>query len=139
MKSIQQKLIQAENQLAKQQEIIKRLKEQIEKEKIEQDFQIIKYKGKEYRIYKWEDKPIKDFVCPKGFEMAGALDLIELINEKKLIGELGCSYFAKKLFEKGYWDLFGAYLYRGGGWCASDGNLADSDDDGRVVLMKVKK
>jgi hypothetical protein len=118
----------------------KELNELKEKFKLQEntDFQTIKYKGKEFRIYKWESKPIKDFVYPKGFEMAEGLDLLELINKEKLIGEKYCSYFAKKIFNKGYWELFSAYLDDDGFWNAYDDNLANSNDYGRVVLVRSK-
>ena len=47
-----------------------------------EDFKTIKFKGKEIRIYKWENKPIKDFIYPKGFELIEHSDFIELFDNK---------------------------------------------------------
>jgi hypothetical protein len=116
---------------------LEKLKAKLEAEK-EQDFEVIKYKNKEFRIYKWENKPFKDFVCPKDFKWCEALELIELINEKKLVGEKGKSYYSLKLFKEGYWELFRAYLLRNGYWSADYDGLALSCGSGRVVVGKVK-
>jgi len=139
MKTLKQLELERE-ELDKQ---IEELKEQ-EAQKIKEEnkqinpIDIIHFKGKEYRIYEWENKPFKDFPIPKGYRWATGIELVELINESNYNFEKIKSYYAAKLFEKSYWDLFGAYL-DGDGWLAVDGYLPGSDDCGRVVLREVKK
>ena len=118
-------------------ELEKQIKELEEAEKLK-DFQEFTFENKKYRIYKWEYKPFKDFICPKGYRWATALELIELINESNFkFEEYPVSYYSTKLFAKGCWELFGACLYRHG-WFAYVDDLAYSSDDGRVVCVEVK-
>jgi hypothetical protein len=138
MKTPQQKLIQAKNQLAKQQEIIAKLEAEI-KNQPDKDFQVINYKDKEFRIYKWEDKPFKDFVCPKGFRWVDLKEFSDLVNNIEFEWEKRpVWYYSTNLFKNNYWKLARAFLHNGGGWVSDNFHLADSDDYGRVVVRSIK-
>ena len=109
---------------------------------IEPDFQTINHKGKEFRIYKWEDKPFKDFKIPKKYDWAEYVDVIELANKDKLIFTEPWAevYICKNQFKRNkdyplsrlclYYDLnlSSGYVY-----------LGSSNDNGRVVLVKLEK
>jgi hypothetical protein len=127
-------------QLKQEKEDIERqIKELEEVEKLK-DFQEFTYKSKKYRIYKWENKPFKDFVCPQGYRWINGLELIELINESNFDFEkYPVYYFSKKLFKNGYGDLFWACLGRCGDWDCSVNGLGISNGGGRVVCVECKK
>ena len=124
---------QIENEIVKLQ---KQKEELLEKEN--KDYQEIKFKKKIFRIYKWENKPIKDFKYPKGFKMSEFQEFNELIESGFKL-ELW-KYYIVKNFNKLQWDkkwsLSRVYLYRYGGFYATYDVLADSDDFGRVVCVK---
>jgi hypothetical protein len=111
----------------------------IEEEEKAKDFQTINFKGKEFRIYKWENKPIKDFVYPKGFRMAEFQELVDLIDNKKFEAEVWKSYYTKhwsKLQQNKEYCLSRAYLNYAGGWDSYYELLADSNGYGRVVVVR---
>lgn len=58
--------------------------EQLEEAERLKDFKELTFKGKKYRIYKWEDKPIGDFLktIPKGFRLIEHSEFIELFDNK---------------------------------------------------------
>ena len=92
------------------------------------------------RIYKWSE-PIKDFPMPKGFRLAEEREFIELYDSGFEIEKYPVIYFTKnksKLNIKNGWALSRLYLSRGLGLYSYDGNLANSNDDGRVVCIKEK-
>ena len=134
MKTPQQKLIQAKNQLAKQQEIITKLEAEI-KNQPDKDFQVINYKDKEFRIYKWEDKPFKDFVCPEGFRWADFKEFSDLVNNIEFEWEkYPVWHYSTNLFKNNYWKLARACLGNVGVWLSDGSQLAGSNDYGRVVV-----
>ena len=121
----------------KKEEIEKQIQELEEAEKLK-DFQEFSYKGKKYRIYKWENKPFQDFVCPKGYRWADGLELIRVINESNFEFEkFPVYYYSTSLFKKGCWELFRVSLY-GRDWSASGGSLAVSSGSDRVVCVEVR-
>jgi len=109
------------------------------KKEIETEYQEIKYKGKTYRIYKWESKPFKDFSIPKGFNWCPYIDFLELINKKIIeLEEYPVEYFTEQQFElnKEKYPLSRFYL----NWYSylnSDNRYLDNSNGyGRVVLKK---
>ena len=100
----------------------------------------IKHKNKEFRIYRWESKPFRDFKIPKGFKLAEHKDFIELfdnklINYPKKDWEI---YFVKHYSKRKQKEGYISRLYLDGdsdlgSWGEA---LADSDDDGRVVVSR---
>ena len=138
MKTPQQKLIQAKNQLAKQQEIITKLEAEI-KNQPDKDFQVINYKGVEYRIYKWENKLFKDFVCPEGFRWVDFKEFSDLVNNTEFEWEkYPVWYYSTNLFKNNYWELARAFLNSDGIWYSNNDRLADSNGYGRVVVRSIK-
>jgi hypothetical protein len=94
-----------------------------------------------FRIYKWS-KPIKDFPMPKGFRMAEEKEFIDLYDSGFKIEEYPVVYFTKnssKLNIKNGWSLSRLYLNRSLDLNSGNYDLADSDDDGRVVCIKEMK
>ena len=118
---------------------IEELKKQI-KELKNQDYQEIKYNGKIFRIYKWENKEFKDFPIPKGFHWCEYFDFIELINEEEIkLEEYPIFYYTKNQFKnniKKGWELSRVYFDRDGYVLSYDGNLQDSIGNGRVVVLE---
>lgn len=125
-----------------------KIKELEETEKLK-NFQEVTYKGKKFRIYKWENKPYseiinKDFTCKfdKKLRLAEFQEFNELIENKLFKMKVWKSYITKH-FNKLQWNkkyclsrccLGGdSVLYSG----YSD--LSGSIDDGRVVFVEVKK
>lgn len=95
----------------------------------------IKHKGKDYRIYTWENKPIGDLKV-EGFEIAEFEDFMEIVNKGKFELELHKTYFVKHFYKKSMFPLSWVYLSGGGYVGARDGHLSASDDGGRVVMVK---
>ena len=62
---------------------------------VAQDFQKIIYKNKEFRVYKWEGKSVRDFQIPKGFDFAEFNDFVELYDNKKIELEVWKYYYVK--------------------------------------------
>ena len=119
-------------------ELQEQLKQMELKEK-EQDFQKVIYNKKEFRIYKW-NKPIKDFPIPKGFTMSEHSEFVELYDEGKIeLEKYPVEYFLKhysKKQQKREWCVSGVYLLSYGDLYAWNGDFADSDDNGRVVVVR---
>lgn len=92
------------------------------------------------RIYKWEDKPVKDFQIPKGFRMIEEREFIDLYDNDKIeLEKYHVIYFTKNRSKKNIkngWGLSRLYLNRGLDLVSYYDDLADSDDDGRVVVVK---
>ena len=104
---------------------------------IDENFQKIVYEGKNYRIYKWENKPFKDFVCPEGFRWADYKEFSELVNNTKFEWEkYPVYYYSTNLIKNNYWALARAYLDDDGDWFSDDSQLAGSNDCGRVVVVE---
>ena len=118
---------------------IEELKKQI-KELKNQDYQEIKYNGKIFRIYKWENKEFKDFPIPKGFHWCEYFDFIELINEEEIkLEEYPIFYYTKNQFKnniKKGWELSRVYFDGDGNVYSDDVDWQYSDDDGRVVVLE---
>ena len=126
--------METKEQLQKQ---IEDLQKQIES--LDTDFQTIKYKGKEFMVCKWEAKPFKDFPMPKGFDIADYKDVIDLVNDDKLIFSKPYAeiYICKNPFKRNkiyglsrlYLDVvLNLYSYYSG--------FDYSDSNGRVVICK---
>ena len=132
MKTIEQ----LEEQKEKIEAQIKKLKEFIV---LEQKCDFIEVKN--FRIYKWS-KPVKDFIMPKGFRLAEEREFIDLYDYSGFeIENYPVVYFTKnrsKLNIKNGWSLSRLYLDRDLNLYSIGGNLAYSDDDGRVVCVKIK-
>ena len=105
---------------------------------INEDFIEAKLGKLKFRIYKWS-KPVKDFKFPKGFRLAEEREFIDLYDSGFEIEKYPAIYFTKnrsKLNVKNGWCLSGLCL-SGDLDLGSDGDsLADSDVDGRVVLVE---
>ena len=113
------------------------IEKQIEKLKQEETKDFIEVKG--FRIYKWS-KPVKDFPMPKGFELAEEREFIDLYDNGFKIERYPIIYFTKnrsKLNIKNGWSLSRLFLYRSLDLDSYNGDLADSDDDGRVCLKRI--
>ena len=111
----------------------------IEESEKAKDFQSIIYNEKEFRIYKWENKPFKDFPMPEGFKWCPYFEFVELVNKEKFKAEeYPIYYYSWNPFELNhknkYWELARAYLNGDGYWVSYGGNLASSYDNGRVVV-----
>jgi len=129
----------------------KEIKQQIEKlqqdlkldeqEEKQSEFKLIKHKGKEYRLYKWENKPFKDFPMPNGFDFAEFKEAVELYNEDKLELEswkpVITKHFSKKQQKKQY-CLSWLCLCRYSGLHSDSGGLAGSSEGGRILVVKIK-
>ena len=126
-------------QLIKQkEEIEKQIKELEEKEKLK-EFEEIKFKNKIFRIYKWEKKPFKDFVYPKGFRLSEEREFIDLYDSGFKVEEYPVIYFTKnrsKLNIKNDWGLSGLYLNGSLNLGSGYGDLANSYVNGRVVIVR---
>ena len=117
-----------------------------EKAKIEKQIETLKAQEqgkdfievKNFRIYKWS-KPVKDFVIPKGFRMAEEREFIDLYDSGFNIEKYPVIYFTKsrsKLNIKNGWSLSWLCLSRLLGLGSDGDSLADSNVNGRVVLVK---
>lgn len=108
------------------------------KEEKTQEVQKIIYNDKEFRIYIWKKRQLKDFPMPKEFDFAKYLDFVELVNKKKLIGEVWKDYFTKTSFKHNkYWIFAKTCFFKSGDWCSSDNSgLSDSSENGRVVVSR---
>ena len=107
------------------------------------DLKELKFKGKTFRIYKWENKKIGDFIYPKGFQMAEFQQVVDLFDNKLIDYPKNswevyfCKHYSKiKQKEKLISGLFlnwylNLYSY--------DEDLDYSDDGGRVACVEVKK
>lgn len=118
-------------------------KTKLESEKMKEDFKVIKYKGKEFRIYRWENKEFKDFPMPEGFSWCKYFDFLELINEEKVnLEQYPACYYTENQFKKNIKRGYGLswfFLNRGLNLNSDKESLADSDGSGRAVISKEKK
>jgi hypothetical protein len=106
---------------------------------IVEDFQKIVYKNKEFRIYKWESKPIRDFKIPDGFDFAEFNDFVELYDKKKIELEVWKDYYVKhfsKIQQKKESGLSWLCLYRDLNLWSGGDDLANSDSVGRVCVSR---
>ena len=109
---------------------------------IVEDFEKIIYKNKEFRIYKWESKPIRDFQIPKGFDFAEFNDFVELYDEKKIELEVWKDYYVKhfsKIQQKKEYGLSGLCLGRDLNFRSINEDIGSSDSDGRCVVARTIK
>ena len=109
------------------------------KKEIETEYQEIKYKDKTYRIYKWENKSLKDFPMPKGFNWCPYMDFVELINKRIIeLENYPVDYVTEQQFEinKKDFPLSRFYLNRDSLLYSNNWDLDGSSDNGRVVLKK---
>lgn len=133
MKNKQSKLNKLKEQVEKLEAEIK-----LESEKEKLKFQTFIINNKEIRIYKWEEKPFKEFPMPKDFDWCDYKDFIDLANTQTL--EFYPIYYYMKnpykySIEQRY-ELASACLNGVGDWGSSNEGLADSNGDGRVVISK---
>ena len=124
---------------------------QLEEAKVKIEKQIEELKAKEnnnyeevgnFRIYKWENKPVRDFIYPKGYRMAEFQEFVDLIDSGKFNMEVWKYYWVKHFLKEQQktkyclsrlclnWNLYLNSDYD---------DLAISYDDGRVVCIKEKK
>ena len=108
-----------------------------------EDFKTIKFKGKEIRIYIWEDKPIKDFIYPKEFKLIEHSDFIELFDNKLINSpKSGWEVYFTKHYSKRKQkeNILSRVCLIGVSVVSSyDDYLQYSDSDGRVVVIKEKE
>ena len=110
---------------------------------IEDNFQkiVCKKLKKEFRIYKWEDKPLKDFIMPDEFDFAEFNDFIYLHDNKLIKLEVWKDYFVKHFSKvqqaKGWFSRVD--LNPDGNLGSYWGNLAYSGGYGRVVICRSLK
>jgi TolA-binding protein len=138
MKDLNKSIQEKQSQIDKLNRDIEELKKDLET----QDFQKIIYKDKEFRIYKWEDKQIKDFKIPEGFDFAEFSDFVELYDKKKIELAVWKYYYVKhfsKIQQNKEYGLSGLYLSRDLVFRSVNDDLASSNSVGRVcVSRKIK-
>ena len=125
------------SEIARLQDKLKVL-EEAEKKK---SFKEIKYKNKTFRLYLWKNKPIGDLKVD-GFEIAKFKDLIELYDNDKIELEIlkpvFVKHFSKKQQKKEY-RFSRVYLDNDLDLYSFNDYLAGSNEDGRVLMVEVKK
>ena len=104
------------------------------------DYQEIKHNNKIFRIYKWENKQIRDFVYPKRFRMSEFQEFVDLIDSKKIELEVWKYYYVKH-FSKLQWNKkwrFSRLCLDGDSDLSSSYvvGLSYSSGNGRVVCVK---
>lgn len=106
-----------------------------------EDFKTIKFKGKEFRVYECEDKPVGDFLkkMPKGFELAEHSDFIELFDNQLIdypedLVVYFVKHYSKRKQKEGY--LSSCYLGRYSLLYSDDSVLSGSYGSGRVLVVK---
>jgi len=108
------------------------------KEVGEQDF----IEVNNFRIYKWSE-PIKDFKIPKGWRLAEEREFIDAYDNSLIkLEKYPVIYFTKNRSEKNIkngWGLSGLYLSSYLNLISNNDILANSDDDGRVVLKQARE
>jgi len=96
--------------------------------------------NKVFRICKWENKKIKDFPMPKGFELAEFYDFNYLYDKELFeVENYPVEYFVKNWSKKNIENGWGACRLgcdRDGNWVASWYRLDYSNVGGRVVISK---
>jgi hypothetical protein len=97
-------------------------------------------------IIKHENKTFKEISMPKGCRLMRIWEFAKLIESDEsdeFLGEFKGQYnyffLEQTKYAKANNYLFRAYLNSVGDWSARDGNLADSNGDGRVVFCREKK
>lgn len=94
----------------------------------------------DFRIYKWENKPVKDFLdnMPKGFRLATFNEFNELIESKKYKLKIWHYYWVQHWNERQreMGRLSAVFLYNFGNLNSYNNNLDYSNDSGRVVVIK---
>jgi len=136
MKTTQERITETENKL-------KELKEKLNLETQEIDKPIIiicKELKKEFRIYKWENKPFKYFPMPKKFDWCEYSDFIYLYDNDLIELEIYPVYYftknqSKKNIKNG-WNLSRLYLGRDSYLVSSYDSLASSSSYGRVCICR---
>ena len=125
-------------QIDKQMEMLQKEKEQFLNKGEE-----IKFKGKTFRIIKWENKELGDFNMPEGWDFAEHSDFIELFDNKlidypeKDYITYFVKHYSKRKQKAGF--LSGCYLSGGSDMGSYYSYLSYSIVIGRVVLVEVKK
>ena len=100
----------------------------------------IKFGKKVFKIYKWENKRIRDFKIPKGWDFAKYQDVIDLFDNKIIdypkegFREYFCKHYSKRKQKEKL--MSGFFLGRYSNLNSNDRNLENSDDYGRVVIVK---
>ena len=119
--------------------------EKLQKEKeqlLNKDIKI-KFKGKTFRIIRWENKKLSDFKMPKDCDFAEHSDFIELFDNelinypKKGWETYFVKHYSKKKQKEGF--LSRCYLNRYSDLGSNISNLSYSSGYGRVVLVEIKK
>ena len=119
--------------------------EKLQKEKeqlLNKDIKI-KFKGKTFRIIKWENKELGDFNMPEGYDFAEHSDFIELFDNKLIdYSETDCinyfvKHYSKRKQKAGF--LSRCFLNRDSYLNSYYSDLSDSSGNGRVVLAEVLK
>lgn len=102
-----------------------------------EDYKIIKEGKKEFRIYKWEDKPFNEFKIPKGFRICEFQEVNKLIEDKLIKYSGDWEVFFTKHFNKMYQKkgISRLYLVENVLYSIND-YLTNSNFDGRVVVVK---
>lgn len=127
-------IAQLHSEKQKIEEQIKKLQdEELSKDFIEAD------KGR-IRIYKWS-RQVKDFPMPKGFELIEERDFIDLYdNDLIKLQKYPVIYFTKNKSKKNVkvgWSLSRLCLYSDLDLYSNVSYLADSNDYGRVVIVRI--
>ena len=135
-------------QLIKQREEIDKKIRELENAE-NKEFEEITFKGKKFRIYKWENKPYneiinKDFTCKfdKKLKLVEFNEFNELIEERKIKLKVW-KYYITKHFNKLQWNkeycLSRCCLNRDSNLYSGGSGLSGSNDYGGVVLCEVRK
>ena len=106
------------------------------------NYKTYKHKGKEFRVYIWENKKIKDFKYPKSFRMAKFQEFVDLYDSGKIELEVWKYYYVKhfsKIQQTKEYCLSWLYLGRFSDLSSGIVDLAYSDGSGRVCIVKENK
>jgi len=136
--AIQGEKMKTKKQLLKQ---IEQLQIQL-KELKNSDYTKIIHNNKEFRIYKWENKPFKEFPIPKGYDFAEYFDVVELINLDKIMFTKPWKeiYVCRNQFKRNKeYCLSRFYLNVGLNLDSNNSDLDNSNGNGRVIISKVIK
>jgi len=107
------------------------------------DWEIINFDNKEFRIYEWENKEIGDFEIPNGFRLCKHSEFIELFDNKLIDYPKGkwvyyfVEHYSKRKTKKGL--LSRCYLDYDSDLFSYNSFLSDSNDNGRVVVVKISE
>ena len=137
--------MKTKEQLIKEKEKIELQIKKLEQKEEQEEYEKIIYKNKEFRIYKWEDKPIGDLINEdfsskiKGYRLSEFQEFNELIENKKIELEVWKYYFVKhwnKLQHNETYCLSRCCLGRDSDLDSGYSDLSYSDGNVRVVLVK---